>query len=537
MGFSISIKEMLAETLYEPGNVLSDVEIGDYMRRHFLGTDATTEKSRRERHRRRQDIYNDGALPYVIKLIDAVFQDVRVRELRKQWAEAAQFNNVCKRIVNEASTVYSEPAQRRVGGDNAGYVRLLKRCKQDRRFRHAGRMLNLHRTVLLGFRVRNEGTKAKSRMVPVIDVVTPDNAFIVAHPNDQGVPIAVGIKIDTKYARSAAVAPAWVLWTEYERLHLTEGGDVVPGSTVPHGFQDADGNGVLPFVVVTLDEQTSSCWPGTAGEDLVAASLAIAFSNTCLLKETKSSNKQQVLTGDMTRTARMQAADSEVPIELADGGAVSTVDGSMDLDPFMAVGNHVQDTVGNNYGLSSDVMRGASVASADARDLQRIPLRELRLEQHVVWRDAEQRFAVVQAAVIDAEAKGGVPDLADLRFDPTGFLVDFADPQTPRSGKEKLEEFEHARRLTIDSTVAYIQRLNPDLTKEEAWGHIATVIDDELERNKLLRPLQRISGSPGADMPADGATPEQGVNEPSEEPGTAPTSDLAWVEEVLSGSA
>jgi hypothetical protein len=520
---TVSLRSILAETLAAPGMGLSWVEVGEYMRRHYIGQNATAERERRARHRRRQDVYNDGAKPYVIELIRKVFRDPRVRQLREQWAEAAQFNNVAKRIVNELSTVYQEPAQRTLDGveDDIRYQRVQNLCKQARRMRHAGRMLNLHRTILLGFRVRNAGTLADPRPEPVIDVVTPDRAFIVTHPTDPGVPVAVGIEIETRYAHTASKAPAWVVWSEHERFHLTGTGDVVEGSLIEHGI------GRLPFVLVTLEDSTASVWPGMAGEDLTAAALAIAFSNTCLLKETKSATVMPIVSGDASRMVREQASDPEIMVHAPEGVSVSTIDPSMDLDLFTNTANHVQDTIGSNYGVAATLMRHQGVQSAAARDLMRVPLRELRLEQQLIWRDAEREFVEVQAAVIAAEAAAGVPGMAELVFSPAGWRIDFADPQTPRSVKEQLEEFEHARRLSLDSTVRFVQRQNPDLTEEQAWDWITTLISDEILRNRLMRPLVAMSGSMGAITP-DARTPD-GAQSPDSPTvtGSSATEDVA----------
>ena len=110
---------------------LSPSEVGRYLAENY-GTDA--ERCRRERHARRNTLYRDGGCEYMKGVIDRVFKDPVVKELRKEWVEHARFSNSLKRIVNEVSTVYAEPAARKVAGDAANQARLkafveVKKCK------------------------------------------------------------------------------------------------------------------------------------------------------------------------------------------------------------------------------------------------------------------------------------------------------------------------------------------------------------------------------------------------------------------------
>src|SRR5688500_11718808 len=260
-----------------------------------------------EMHRRRHDLYNDAGREHISTLIDAVFKDPEVKRLRHAWTQPAQYNNVLKRVVNELSTCYSEPATRTVesDADQAKYRDVQALARQDEQMRCMEHLLNLHRAVWVGFRVRNVGTHEVPRNDLAIDIVTPANSFVVTHPNDPTVAIGLAIKLDVQPARGSSAPPAWVVWTEAERFYLDRYGSMV-GEPLTHGIVDLEGRGVLPYVYVTLEPPRGTIWPGRAGEDLVSADLAIKFAAVCLLKELKSATRQTFLSGDLASAARDQ---------------------------------------------------------------------------------------------------------------------------------------------------------------------------------------------------------------------------------------
>ena len=369
--------------------------------------------------------------------------------------------------------------------ENTKYQQVQQLSNQSVKSAELNAKLTLHRAVLGGFRVRNVGSLKETRNEPVIDVVTPDRAFLVGHPLDPMHTIAVGIKIKTAYARGTG--PSWVVWTEHERFWLDEDAAIL-GKPKTHSF------GRIPYVFVSLEQGTTSPWPGQAGEDLVSAHMAIWFSNVSLMKELKSSTKVPTISGDTTAAVRGQMADTEGFVELPDGTSVSSLELGMDLNKFVTVDGHISSTTANNHGLSGALLRHQGVQSADARDLMRVPLREIRLKQQIPLREYERKFVEVQAAVLAA-------DHAALSFKIDGWSIDFADPQTPRSVKERLEEFEHARRLSLDNTVRFVMRQNPDLTPDDAQAYIEENVAAEVWRNEAMRPLVVMSGSMGARMP------------------------------------
>ena len=461
---------------------------------------------RRERHQRRDELYTDQGLTHIVNLIRSVFQDPESRRIREAWAPFARFNNCLKRIINEQSTVYQKPAARKVGGaaNNKNYKKAQRALRLDERARQYNRRGNLHKTAFVMPRVRMLDPTDQAARSPTLDILSPAQFFLVEHPADATNYVAVGIKLQNRLAVPMETDPAWVVWSAAERLHLDAKGRYVEDSLTTNPF------GRIPGTLLQLEPPIGGVWPGDSGESLVAGALAVWFTCVCLIKETQSATKIPVIQGDLAAAIRGQTLDSHRPGELPDGVSLTSADFGTDTSIFLASGAHIQDVTGANEGIAPVIMRHQGVQSAEARDMARIPLREIRLEQHEPLREFERELCETTAVVLEK-------DYPALAFDPTDFEIDFADPQTPRSMKELYEEFKQARELTLTSTVRFVRELNPDIdTDEKAWDFINANIGDEYQRNVAMRPLQAISGSPSADMPGASLPPNE------ERPGSPP---------------
>lgn len=463
---------------------LDRAEIGKYLSDHYNNA---AEVERRDRHARRNVLYADGGCEYMCGVIDSVFQDPEVRELRKSWVKHARFSNSLKRIVNEGSTVYSEPAQRSVGGgaeNEAKYAAALSDSCIDEVMDYANRMLNLHRAILIGPRVRVEDDGRRS---VTLDVVTPDNVFAVVDPNDATRVIAWGIRVAYRSARAAwpEGVPAWNLWNASESWLLNK--DMMPiGAPKPHGL------GVNPWIGVTYHaESIPGYWPGEEGEDLVAAQVAIWMSNVLLLKETKSATNVPVLSGDVSTMERGQAADSERMLHAPEGVSVSSIDMSMDTATFTRAGDHALERVGNNHGMSMGTLTHQGTQSAEARELMLEPLRQLRRKQIKTLRRVEGRVAKLTSQIVAVDA----PDLA---FDVVRFACNFGEPQALTDESTRLAVFEKKKALGLTSVVEYyIAFIDPDATPDEAFAAIANNITIEENRIIMMRKLMAMSGELG----------------------------------------
>jgi hypothetical protein len=480
---TVSIRRVLAAMPSgAQGTDLEWSEVGRYLKENC---DRETDRARERRHKTRDDFYCDGGVDYIKSVIDDVFMDETVRELRKKWVPHARFNNAVKRIVNEISSVYSAPAVRSVKDGDKAYQDVLERLQFDIVMQQVNRLFNLHRIVLIAPRVRQllDGSRE-----PVIDVATPTTFRVVLHPNDNTRPVGWLLRLDLRsFRRAEGRVAAWVLWTDHEWVHLDDNFMPISETHNEHGI------GMCPWLPIMRSPIRAGFWPGDEGEDLVAAQVAIWISNVLLLKETKSATKQTILSGDLAGVARGQSADSEVPNQVSDGVAVNTVDMSMDLEMFRDTGDHALERVANNYGMSLALVNHQGVQSADAREMMRIPLRELRREQHPTFRLAERSLAQRMALVF-------AKDAPDLQFSADGWRIDFGEAQTPLTPTEELTLFEKERAAGLDNTVDFLMRRNPDLAEETAKTQILNNIAVETWRVGEMRELQALSGAMGSEQ-------------------------------------
>jgi len=486
-----------------PGVPLDDAELALYLRNHY-NTDA--EKERRERHRVRDDMYRDGGCGEMTRLVNEIFETEKVKEKRRKLVKYTRYSNPLKQIVGEMSTVYSEPAARSVGGDQGNEKRFKDVCDAlmiDEVLDHANRMLNLHRAVLLGPRVRRDEDDVPSF---VIDIVTPANAIAVVHPNDSTLVVAWIIRQEYKSFRTEWVRkPVWQLWSRQEAVILDE--SFHPVLNIPHEL------GMNPWLALTFSaEAIPGFWPGEEGEDLVAGRLMVWLSDLLGTKETKSATKMPMFSGDTSNMPREQALDTELPIQAPEGVSVTTTDMAMDTSMFRDQGDHVLGRNGQGYGLSLAALTHQGVQSADAREAMKEPLRQLRRRQIKTFRRGEPVLFTISSRVLAKNAS----DAPALQFQVLTYGVDFGEPQVLLSEAERLANFEKRRAMGLDNTVdMYIREVNPDADEREAWKAIQRNVTIETARVLLMRALQAISGSPRENMPGEGPAtgPPPAVND------------------------
>ena len=456
--------------------------VSHWLRKDYVlsETDAQRRRGAKERH----ELYTSGGDLEMSQFIGSVFKDKEVTAKRRDWISRAKFNNISRRIVNELATVYSVPAYRFVDGEgnNETYQDFQRQCRLHEGARRFNRWGQLHRSLAVGFRVREETTGKKT---PILDIVSPDSFFAVAHPADPSKLIALGFELGSDLG-----GRKWQVWTDHETFALDMDGNVISSSIREHKYER------MPWLLLSIEPPAGMLIDSSTGKDIDAAHRAAWFMDICQLKEGKSATKQPVISGDTTTMARQSASDSEIPIEASDGVVVSAIDLSMDLQMFQNSAQYIYETVAGNYGISPGLLKHQGVQSAEARELMRAPLKELRREQQIYFREFERELATIQTMVLTRE-------LPDLAFDMTGWGIDFGESRTALDPKKELEVFEHARRLGLTDTLEELQRRNPDLTVRQAIAQLRKHIDAETKRNEWQRPMLSFSGSAGAPMVGD----------------------------------
>lgn len=478
-------------------------ELGRFLRDEYW--DNQDAKDRKAKATTRQRFYAGQGDAEIYTMLGSVFKDPEVIRLRSEWISHAKFNNVLRRAIHELATVYSAPALRTVEGDdnNARYQEMQRRTRMHEVMQRVNRLAYLHRAVFVYPRIRLD---AAGNPEPVIEVVTPDRFDAITHPADPTLLVAISIDLRLKSAAQLVNLPARMIVSATETVMVDAHGGILTDTVRPHDV------GRIPGVLFTIDPPAGALFDPSATDDLESAHRAVWFENILLLKESKSATKQTVVSGDVSSVERNQVDDSERPGHLPEGTSATTLDRAMDLRLFRDTARDIYETAAANHGIPPVTLNHGGVQSADARELVRTPLKEIRLAQQVPFRDFERDLAAIQSLVY-----APIPEVA---FTTEGWSVDFADPQTPLGQNESLDVFLKERQAGLTSTVAEIMRRNPDLTYEAAWVLAERYIEDEARRLAALRPTMAASGAlGGVAARADGAP--VGGRPPVLEPGDA----------------
>lgn len=524
-----SIREILAAVpgkTYadgQPREQLDDYQLASYLQAHCNagGTNGPAAK-RANRHAIRDAFYRDGGCEFMETVVNKHFEHSEVREWRVAWIRHAHFSNPVKRIVRDVSTVYDEPSVRRVGGDDtneAKYRALVDGLMLDEQMAEVERLVNLHRVILVGPRVRQNPDDSWSM---VLDIATPAVFRPVLHPTDGTLVVGwlIGCEARVRPDLQSVRVAAWELWTDHEMFFLDS--DFRPlgeanKSGVEHGF------GVNRWMPMSLHAVAlPGFWPGEEGEDLIAAAVAIWFAGILLMKETQSATKLTTQSGNTGSSPRDQPLDTGVVNQVPDGVVQTTTDMSMDTSIFITAADHILERVANGYGMSLAQLRGG-FASAEARDLALEPLRALRRSHIKYARRWEKQLAVRMAKV---GAKSGV---SDLTFTVDAWWQDFGEIQALTPFKQRMEEHIQARQIGLDNRIRFIQRENPDLDAEQAAEFFAENIAIETKCVGLMKALMAISGGRIANPTTPTGDPpmSDSGNAPPTEPFVADDPNLA----------
>lgn len=472
------------------GSPASWTYVGEYLRDQYIKN--SSDKVRREEARKRDAYYEGGGDEWIKRFIQIAFEDALTRKLRSDLVGQAKWNNVIKRVANTIGTVYSKASTRKIKSDDELYKKFQEAVGMDAVMREADRKLVFHDDVWIQYRVQKETRK------PVVDVVSPAMFWAVCSPSDRTQLIA--IVLDQTPSRVTRVTPCYRVWTADETFVLDNECRVIMSSVEPNGL------GRLPGVLVSMRPASTKgqLLTESPAADLVAAHEAIWFQNILLLKESKSANNQAYLSGDTSKAAFGQSADTEREIILPEGVTVNTVNRGMDLEQFRDDADHIAERAASNYNIPPSVLNRADASSGAEVHTRRIPLRELREERVPVLRAAEREIAEIQELI-------NPNDLPEFAFSTEGWGIDYGEVQQPMTEAELDAVFEKRRQLGLTNTIREIRERNPDLRSDaEALEVLKANIKAETIRIIEMKEMLAMSGSMGAsteDVAAGGKQP------------------------------
>jgi hypothetical protein len=462
---------------------------------------------------KRDEYYSGGGDFGIDKMIEKAFSDAQTKKLRNDLVSWAKWNNVLRRVAGELATVYNEPAKRKIENGDEQYQAFLDRLDIDGAMREVDEQLVIHEEIWVQYRVRAASAE------PVLDIITPAKFYAVHDPAD--LTKLAAIVIDQKCSADVKQA-RWLVWTDEESFCL-DGAKRFMGETLkPNPLKR------MPGVLAATRPPSAKgrLLSQHPAADLVAAHEAIWFENTLLLKESKSANNQAYVTGDTSRAAMGQTADTEHETIMPEGVTVQTVDRGMNLEQFTKIADHVLERAAANRGLPPSVLHQRDAASGAEIHLRRIPLRELRKKRIPIMRRIERALSALMSLI-------NANDLPDAKFDATGWRIDFGEVQQPLTELEQDQAFENQRRLGLTDTLIEIRRRNPDIkSDEEAEQILKDHLGVETKRVFLMKDLLAMNGSTSSE-PGEPTAAENGEHG-SGSPGGSVLRKIA--EEVLNGA-
>lgn len=454
-----------------------------YLRDGWHPVSNRAEAERRKDMRVRLDLYKDRGRPHLEAVLDRLFKNPKVRALRKELLDLAEFQNLTKRIIREISTVYSEPATRTLkSGVTAQrkFKAFQESVSYDRKMRNINRLGNLGNNYLVWPDIRPDGS-------PVMRGVFPDKFVAIPHPNDPLMAVAYVVDQCLDYAKPTA--PHYIGMSDTEYFWLDRDWRLIkskefPDGMVPHNL------GTLPALLWSAEEPDETLLDSTTGRDMISAHLAVALINVMMMKHQKSGAKFPYASGDTSNITRGQAIDEENILELGEGVTLNTLDLGSDPDSYEKAVRMVIKQIAANRGIPETVFDlSYSASSGFEIELKRVGLREIRRDQILTFRPFEQKLAVLWAKVVDG---------TEWAFNPDGMAIDFGDIETPQDPQAKLAYWEKLESMGLVNAIQMYMALNPEADEEEA----AETIEKNLTmRRDRIRMFQEKSVSP--DNPKD----------------------------------
>ncbi len=471
----------MADTLDRIFNV-SEEGLAKLFKDH-VGSDA--EQRRRREAARRLDLYRDRGRLHFERAIDAIWKNPEVRAWRKDFLQFAEFQNVTRRITREISTVYSEPAKRKVGKGQKNFDELAKLLRYDRSMRQVNRLGNLLNNVLVwpGLILVN------GESLPVQRLATPDKFSAIAYPEDQT--RAACFIVDQMQPKAASHEVHYIVLSAAEYLWLDKGCRIIRRE--PNDLAE------MPALLWSKDELEEGILDGTSGADIPSAHLAIALLNTMMLKHQKSGTRVPYATGDTSGMARGQAMDEESVIEVPEGVLLNTLDMGANPDAYITAVRSVIKQVAANHGIPESVFDLSYQATSGFEiELKRTGLRELRNEQILDFRPFEARLAELWEKVLV-----GHP----LAFTAGKFKVNFGNVDTPQSPDQKIVYWKEMEMLGLKNRLEMLMEIEPELTEQEARERLDENMNIRIE---IMRAFQ---------VENQGTfTPGDGTNQPNQPP-------------------
>ena len=443
---------------------------------------------RRETIARRLRLYRDQATVDVERIIDLVYEKDDYKRTLKKLVPVALEQNVTKRIIDEIASLYDRPA-----------LRTFPDAATTKRFREEENRLRLHEikqqehrlltlcNEILEWQFTGADGKHKLRLV------TPDAFDAIPHPGDALV--EAGLLIDMPpstvcVGEAKAALPCYEIWDNTYRYRINAYGRMVDESGIMIAKPEEHGLGRIPGVLLHRREPTTCILDASHGADIESCHLGVALLNVMIMRLSKSQGERQpVLQGNLAAMAAGQTANGETPLLLPPEVTASMLDMKTSPEHYLAVKKDKISSTAVTHGMSYE-----QVTNSETGDSGK--LYELRRERLKEIRNESRRRAVIHEAQT-AKLIG---------FDPAGMRMDYQEQSLPQDAMEKVALMREKSKMGLDSPVKFVQRENPDLSRDEA---IAEILSNQRDYALVIEMVRELNMPADADVENPGQSPRE----------------------------
>ncbi len=444
---------------------------------------------RREAIAVRLRLYRDDAVVDANQLIDQTYNSTKYQMELKKYVKLALGQNISRRIVDEVASLYDQPAKRE-----------LKDDAEQTKFRAEEKRLHLHELLQENQRLltlcnetmmwRYDGADG----LPRLRIVTSNMFDAIPDPRDPLV--HAGILIDRETPTifegdKRKNLPHWDLWDDTYRYPINAYGRLVTDKGDPASEPIAHGLGRIPGVLLHRREPTFRLLDASHGADIVSAHLAVVLLNMLIMRLAKvQGEKQPVIQGNLAALADGQVMDGENPLKLPPETKATMLAMATDPEHYIKAKRDVMASIAQSYGLSYEqltISESAKETSGKSYEVRRMKLNEIRAE-------AKRRASINERLIVDL-----------MGFDTEGMKIDHREPTLPQDPVAEIVLLADKSRMGLDSPIAYLQRQDTDLHREDAIALMQKNLGDFALQVALVRALNIPGSGVGQSPQANGA--------------------------------
>ena len=393
------------------------------------------EVERKEDARKKLDFYYDEQLSYLYDRLAEHFSDPERFSLVSL--------NIVQKIIDGLSTVYIQPASRRVQGNSQDqniFDRIAEQADLDIRMKQANRLSKLCGTVLIK-PVFRQGQIA-------LDLLTPDILDVETGSSPQDVQ-AVTIAYYPESGKQEELT--YTRWTKDSIERLDYNKNLVSSQSNPYQ--------TLPFVPIWSSLPVAEFWQ-TTGNSLIAAQEALNEKLTDLI---------YILRLQGFSVPSITGAGQEVG--QLDPGSALNLPQDAEFD-FKAPNSPIRETLDSidylvktvaiSYGLPASYLsnKPSERKSGISRLIENKELSEKRADDILLFSKYEKELFQKIKTIWNWHSQSKISADSELE-------INFADPQQA-SISEQAQSWALLMDYSVLSPVDVIQKMNPSMTEEEA---------------------------------------------------------------------